>query len=379
VAVDTNPFRFSGPLNPAEMIDREVEAGELLSLAQGSHSVRLVGPRRYGKTTLLQKVLDDAEDAGMAAALVDLEDVLSLGGIVVRIERAYARRLQGSVRSRVERLLSTWNVGLSLGGPGFSATLQRNPNTDVEAVLLRLLDLPRELHERTGTRSLIVFDEIQDILAVEGADGQIRSVIQHHLDAASYAFAGSAPATMERLFADPRRPLLEQAVPKSLPPLPAEEVGDYVRERFERTGRDAGDALAALLQFARGHPQRAMMLAHFLWATVSRGAIADETHWVAARETTLEQASGYLTATWRGWPVNERRVALALATTPGGPYTAQAQAEVGIKKSSVRYALQALADRADVVEIEGTPVLTDPLLELWLQRHGSQSPPVDWL
>jgi hypothetical protein len=66
---------------------------------------------------------------------------------------------------------------------------------------------------------------------------------------------------MERLFADPRRPLLEQAVPKSLPPLPNEEVRDYVQERFERTGRDAGDALAALLQLARGHPQRAMMLA----------------------------------------------------------------------------------------------------------------------
>src|SRR5271156_832887 len=154
---DINPFRFSGPLDPEEMIDREVEAGELLSLAQGGHSVRLVGPRRYGKTTLLQKVLDNAEQTGMATVLVDLEDVLSLGGIVVRIERAYARRLQGSLRSRVERLLSTWNIGLSLGGPGFSATLQRNPNTNVEAVLLRLLDLPRELHERTGTRSLIVF------------------------------------------------------------------------------------------------------------------------------------------------------------------------------------------------------------------------------
>lgn len=368
---DVNPFRFSGPLDPDEMIDRGAEARELLSLAQGGHSVRLVGPRRYGKTTLLRKVLDDAEAAEMATALVDLEDVLSLSGIVVRIERAYAKRLRGSLRTRVERLFSTWNIGLSLGGPGFSATLQRNPNANVEAVLLRLLDLPRELHERTGTRSLIVFDEIQDILPVEGADGQIRSVIQHHLDAASYAFAGSAPATMERLFADPRRPLLEQAVPKSLPPLPLDEVGDYVRDRFARTDRDPGDALAALLQFTRGHPQRAMMLAHFLWTAASRGEVADETHWINARETALEQASGYLAATWRGWPTNERRVALALATTPGGPYTAAAQAQVGIKKSSVRYALEALIDRADVVANDGTSVLTDPLLELWLQRHGA--------
>lgn len=217
-----------------------------------------------------------------------------------------------------------------------------------------------------------MFDEIQDILAVDGADGQIRSVIQHHLEAASYAFAGSAPATMERLFADPRRPLLEQAVPKSLSPLPAGEVGDYVSERFRRTDREPGDALAALLEFSRGHPQRAMLLAHFLWEATEPGATADEEQWVDARETALEHAAGYLGATWRAWPTNERRVALALATTPGGPYTQAAQAQVGIKKSSVRYALQALIDRADVLSRDGDAfVLTDPLLELWLQRHGA--------
>jgi uncharacterized protein len=351
------------------MIDRTREADELLALAQGGHSVRLLGARRYGKTTLLRRVLDDADAAGMATALVDLEDVLSLGGLVVRIERAYARRLRGGLRSRVDRLFSTWNIGLSLGGPGFSATLQRNPHTNVEAVLLRLLDLPQELYERTGARSLIVFDEIQDILAVDGADGQIRSVIQHHGEAASYAFAGSAPAAMERLFADPRRPLLEQAVPQILAPLPLQDVGDYVRERFANAGRDPGDALAALLDFTRGHPQRSMMLAHFLWEATPRGAVADEIHWVRTRDVALERASAYLAATWRSWPANERRVALALATTPGGPYTAAAQVQVGIKKSSVHHALHALVNRADVLSHDHTHILTDPLLELWLQRH----------
>ncbi|HUN77842.1 MAG TPA: hypothetical protein VMU32_02880 [Solirubrobacteraceae bacterium] len=370
-AGDLNPFHFSGPLHAEEMIDREREGAELLALAQGGHSIRLVGPRRYGKTTLLQKVLDDAEAAGMATVLVDLEDVLSLGGLVARIERAYARRLRGSMRDRVERMFSTWNIGLSLGGPGFGATLQRSPNTNVEVVLLRLLDLPRELHERTGVRSLIVFDEIQDILAVDGADGQLRSVIQHHRDAASYAFAGSAPSMMERLFADPRRPLLEQAVPRTLVPLPLVEAGDYVRERFARTGRDAGDALAALLTLARGHPQRTMMLAHFLWEATPRGELADERHWVTAREAALEHASGYLAATWRGWPTNQRRVALALATTTAGPYTSAVRAQVGIKKASVMSALEALAERAEIIEPDGRPVLTDPLMELWLARHAA--------
>ena len=140
--------------------------------------------------------------------------MLSIAEIVVRIERAY-ERLKGPVRRHVENVFRTWNIGLSLGGGGFTASLQRNPNVDAESVLLRLLELPATLFDRQGTTSLIVFDEIQDVLAVPGADGKIRSVIQHQADAATYAFAGSAPGVMQQLFADPKRPLLDQAVPEA--------------------------------------------------------------------------------------------------------------------------------------------------------------------
>jgi hypothetical protein len=70
VPSEHNPFRFSGPLAPEDMIDRHTEADDLLALAEGGHSVRLLGPRRYGKTTLLTKVLDDADAAGMASTFV---------------------------------------------------------------------------------------------------------------------------------------------------------------------------------------------------------------------------------------------------------------------------------------------------------------------
>ncbi len=116
-----NPFHFSGPLPPEQMIDRDPEADDLMALAAGGHSFRLVGPRRYGKTTLLRRVLEAAAREGTATVLVDLQDVLSVAEIVVRIERGYDR-LKGPVRRHVENLFRTWNIGLSLGGGGFTAT-----------------------------------------------------------------------------------------------------------------------------------------------------------------------------------------------------------------------------------------------------------------
>jgi hypothetical protein len=366
---DINPFRFSGPLPPEEMIDRDPEADDLLALAEGGHSFRLVGPRRYGKTTLLRRVLAAAEEQGMATVLVDLQDVLSISEIVVRIERGY-ERLKGPIRRSVESLLRSWNIGLSLGGGGFTATLQRNPNVDSESVLLRLLELPAALFDRQGTASLIVFDEIQDVLAVTGADGKIRSVIQHQTDAATYAFAGSAPGVMQELFADPKRPLLDQAVPKNLAPLPLDDVGSYIGTRFKRTGRDAGRALAPLLEFTRGHPQRGMMLAHYLWQGTPRGASADEGTWVAALDQATADTAQLMRAIWRALTVNERRVARALAIIGTPLYSEDTASAVGIKRTSIRSALESLVANADVIDEHGKPRLTDPMFEYWLQSRG---------
>jgi hypothetical protein len=351
------------------MIDRDPEADDLLALAQGGHSFRLVGPRRYGKTTLLRRILEAADDQGMATVMVDLQDVLSIAEVVVRIERGYSR-LKGSIRRNVESFLRSWNIGLALGGGGFTATLQRNPNVDAESVLLRLLELPAALFERDGTTSLIVFDEIQDVLAVAGADGKIRSVIQHHTEAATYAFAGSAPGVMQQLFADPKRPLLDQAVPRHLDPLPLDDAGRYVAERFERTGRNVGTALTPLLEFTRGHPQRSMMLAHYLWQRTPRSATADEQAWVSALDQAAADAAPLMQAIWRALTVNERRIARALAVLSTPLHSEETAAAVGIKRSSIGKALESLVANADVIYENRTPRLTDPMFEFWLQTRG---------
>lgn len=366
---DLNPFHFSGPLPPEDMIDRDPEADELLALAEGGHSFRLVGPRRYGKTTLLRRVLAAAEQQGMATVLVDLQDVLSIAEIVVRIERGYDR-LKGQLRRHVESFLRSWNIGLALGGGGFTATLQRNPNVDAESVLLRLLELPTALFERDGTTSLIVFDEIQDVLAVAGADGKIRSVIQHQTEAATYAFAGSAPGVMQQLFADPKRPLLDQAVPRQLAPLPIDDVGRYVTGRFDQTGREVGAALAPLLEFTRGHPQRSMMLAHYLWQHTARGTTADERAWVSALDQAAADAAPLMQAIWRALTVNERRVARALAVVSTPLHSEETAAAVGIKRSSIGKALEGLVANADVISADGRHRLTDPMFEYWLRNRG---------
>src|ERR671919_938446 len=100
---DTNPFVYSRPIAPDEVIDRDDETRRLLEWAVGGHYVRLYAPRKYGKTSLLGRVLRDGEKhEGLVPILVDLYGVLSIADVTVRVERSYARQLKGKVRARVE-------------------------------------------------------------------------------------------------------------------------------------------------------------------------------------------------------------------------------------------------------------------------------------
>ena len=120
-------------------------------------------------------------------------------------------------------------LGLSIGTSGASVTLGPRPTAPeseaAEAVLHRLLDLPKTLHERDDVPTLVVFDEFQDLLvAREDLDGLLRSRIQYHGDAATYVYAGSEPSMMRELFDTRERPLFGQADPLALGPLPLDDV-----------------------------------------------------------------------------------------------------------------------------------------------------------
>jgi hypothetical protein len=364
---DVNPFVYSRPVAPEDVLDREEEVRQLLSLAGGGHYVRLFAPRRFGKTSLLRKTLAEAKRGGeIVPVLVDLYGVLSFADVTIRIERAYSQ-LEGPVRRTIESILRTTGLGLSLGAPGISVKLQLEPRTDPLPALHALLDLPERVADRSGSRVLVALDEFQDIAKVQDFDKLLRSHIQHQGESASYVFCGSEPGMMRELFDTKGRPLYGQAEPLRLGRLADEDVAAYIGERFARTGRSADRVLDALLATARGHPQRAMLLAHRLWDEVAPAEAADEDQWQAALARTRNQVAAEFDALWRGLETNEQRALRALALFPEAPYGARALGAVDLKKSGAHYAVRSLLAKGELEEENGRTVFVDPLFELWLR------------
>jgi hypothetical protein len=109
--------------------------------------------------------------------------------------------------------------------------VNRRPHfNEARVALLELLDVPLRLHEAGGGLTVVCMDEFQDLLVADALDGLVRSVIQHHGEAAAYVFAGSQPSLMRALFSDHERPFYGQARPLELPRLPVAEATADIEE-----------------------------------------------------------------------------------------------------------------------------------------------------
>jgi uncharacterized protein len=369
VITEINPFVYSRPISPEDVIDRDDETRQLLKNVLGGHFVRLYAPRKYGKTSLLKRALRDGEaEEGLVPVLVDLYRVSSIADVTIRFERAYSKQLKGSIRARVEEFLQKTGIGLSLGAFGISAKLQLNPRIDPLPALHALLDLPLRLEESGGYRAFIALDEFQDVDKIPDLDGLIRSHIQYQGEVASYVFAGSEPGLMKQLFENKERPLYGSAVPIRLQRLQNEDIAAYVLERFRDTERSVGDALNPLLDSAKGHPQRAMLLAHRLWEEVESGETASLDHWRAAHAAALAELDPEFDAQWRGFDASEQRTMRAIVAGGGSPYKADVLQRLGLTKDMVRKALPRLRARAEIETADGKHVVVDPLFAEWIER-----------
>jgi len=371
MSASMNPFAYQGPVRPDQLIDRRGELDTLQRSAANRIAIRLAAPRRFGKTSLLEAHTAAMRAVGHRALRVDLSRVGTVADVAARVAAAYAA-LPGDPSRAVRRWAA--RLGVELGVGGAKVTLgpaaRQVAADDARAALIDLLEVPARLHAADGDLTVVCLDEFQDLLvADDGLDGLVRSVIQHHGDAVAYVYAGSQPSMMRALFADRERPFYGQARPLSLPPLPLAEAASDLAALFAESGLDPGDAVDRILTFTGGHPQRTMLLAHHLFELLDAGEPAEDLA-VTALDAALAETTDAHQAAWDGLGRPERIVLLGLADDlpPTGTRLAH---EHRIARSTLQTALTRLEGvEQHVVRDDSRRVrLLDPLLREWLRRR----------
>ena len=98
------PFPFETPIAPDALIDRRAELARLSEAAAERVHLRLAGPRRFGKTSLLLAHAAALRETGWRTVHVDLYGVTSLGEVCVRIASSYARLDDSRLKAHLDAL-----------------------------------------------------------------------------------------------------------------------------------------------------------------------------------------------------------------------------------------------------------------------------------
>src|SRR5579875_497979 len=146
--------------------------------------------------------------------------------------------MPGGLRRLVAKELGSVSITTPVGG----VSIGRRPAiTDALPAVHALLEIPAQIAEKHHHRVIVVLDEIQALMKLNGLDGVFRSHIQHHRNV-SYLFSGSEPSLLRALFEDRARPLYGQAEQIRLGRLDFSDAHDFVARKFSQTGKDVGDA-----------------------------------------------------------------------------------------------------------------------------------------
>lgn len=357
----SSPFPYQGPLEPHQVQGRDELARDLIERITAHRVTALLGPRRFGKTSVLRKVAADLSE--VTTVWVDLYEVTSIADVAVRFDDALADTT-GPFVAEARTMAATVSVNLGLVKVALTGAARSRP--DPTFVFHTLLDVLVQTAARVPT--LLVIDEFSSIRRVEGAAGALRTAIQHHYNELAVVFAGSYPSMMRSLFTSREEPFYGQADLVEIDPLSPATVEQIVTAGFAATGRDAGHIAGLISDFTGGHPQRTMQLADACWRFTPPAATAGPDQWGAALADVRYAVASGMERIYSGFERGERAVLRAVARS-GSIYGAEAEL-LDLSSGAATHARETLLDSGDLARIESGPVfVVDPLLADWLRER----------
>jgi hypothetical protein len=380
-AVARNPLEYGRELGIDELVDRVEELREVAATIRNRAKLFVIGPRRYGKTSLLGAAGEAAAREGVIVLRFDAEKFESLELLAAALLTGATRALQGPLErtaALIARVAARLRPETSIGADGaVTVSLGASRATHGELPLLTdALDAIEALAKESGREVVVILDEIQRVVVEHGlpAERQLRSTIQQHSHV-GYIFAGSATRLLNEMTSQPNRPFYRLGARIFLDRIPPAEFVEFLETGFRAGGiePEAG-ACTHILERAEEVPYNVQRLAYETWELVraDAGAALAPAHVDAALERLVRREDPAYTQIWTTLRRNQQ-TALKLVIEEGGRGLLRAEVvrRSGISSSTLQDAIRQL-EGMELIRQEragGTVTfrLVDPFLAAWLR------------
>lgn len=345
-----NPFVFGKAAEGAYFTDRVEDSKRLAAnLTHGINTV-LISPRRWGKTSLVKKVISETSSEDVKFIFIDVFQCKS--------EYDFFRNYANEVIKQTSSKIDEWVE---------MAKNFQNPET-VESILA----LPEKLAVKKSKRIVVCLDEFQQIADFADSTSfqkRLRTAWQHQQHT-TYCMFGSKKHLMEYIFNDKSMPFYKFGDMIFLNKISTEDWTKYICRQFHVTGKtineDQAEKICNLTENLSSYVQHLSWIVWYKTDRVVTNKIIND-----ALDDILEQNKVFFQREVE--QLTELQLnflkALACGVTSGFSRKEVIQKYRLESSANIQSVKKALLKKDLIYIDDATIVFDDPLMKLWIKRE----------
>ena len=346
-----NPFKFGTIVESSFFTDRRIELQQIKSVLNSENHLILISPRRFGKTSLVVKALQESERKHI---MLNLQSVVSVEDFASRLLKEVFKiykfeKLKYMIKNF--RVVPTLSINPMTDGVDVAIQPMVDSRVMIEDVFSLLQMLATE-----DDRLIVVFDEFQEIKSIDkNLDRLLRSIIQLHKNI-NYLFLGSQESMMREIFEKKKSPFFHFGQLLNLDKIPYEDFKLYLYDRLSFMD-DADRVCDEILDFTKCHPYYTQQLASQVWEKGKNGEVENIVE--EAINRLLEFHDLNFERIWLNFNNTDKRILIWLANN-NKPYTL-----LGIAQSTISSSLKRMLKDGYVIKTTEYEV-EDPFFRNWI-------------
>lgn len=373
--MENKPFIFGIATSGDNFTDRKKETERLLLNFQHGVNTVLISPRRWGKTSLVQKVCRLAQSDKLKIVYLDIFSCRS----DKEFYNAFATAIIKQTSSKFEEWLDNAKLFLSRITPkisigpdpmtDFSISLEMNPKSeDIDEIL----QLPEKIAQKKNCSIVICIDEFQQIAEFSDSktfQKRLRTVWQLQKNV-SYCLFGSKKHLMNELFENKSYPFYKFGDAIYLQKIGTQDWVEYICNRFSVTGKQISEQLAErICQAVDNHSSYVQQLAWLVWIHTDK--IATEKDFESAYQDIIDQNTPLFEKQTESLTTYQMNFLRAIIDGVDSEFTKQeVLTEYQLGSSANVSIVKRALEKKELIEIEKRKIsIPDPILKEWLRRE----------
>jgi len=279
-----SPFIFGNTVSEKAFTNREEVALKLKRNLLGGINTIIISPRRWGKSSLVEKVALDIQqtEKGHKTVVIDLFTISNENEFFEvftrEIIKATSTKWQDwlvDAKHFLQQLVPTAQIGIG-------SNIDLSIRYDWEQIVKHtdeLLDLPEKIAKEKGIKLIICLDEFQNLTSFpefERFEKKMRAIWQRQKNV-TYCLYGSKRHMLTDIFNNTSKPFYRFGDLFLLPKIKEEKWISFIQSSFQETGKKIEPVIAQIIPMVmKNHSWYVQQLSHYVWNATTKTARFDQ-------------------------------------------------------------------------------------------------------